>query len=56
MMDVGHVSTMLPAWSSTREDRVHKQSEGLSLPTRCDQKFFRMSTFGLWVAAKRLPS
>lgn len=33
MVDIGHVSTMLPVWSSTREDAVSKQSEGLSLPT-----------------------
>lgn len=54
MMVVDHVSTMLPVWSSTTEDGVSKQSEGLSLPTCCGQKIFQMPGFGLWVTVKRL--
>ena len=46
MMHVGHVSAMLPAWSSSREDGVSKQSEGLSLPTHCGQKIFKCAHLG----------
>jgi len=45
-MDIGHVSAVLPAWSSPREDRVSKQSEDLSLPIHCGQKIFKCLHLG----------
>lgn len=58
-MDVGHVSAVLPAWSSAGEDRVSDQSASLALPTHggqvfkclhlgCSKEAFLTRTFTQW--------